>query len=226
MRSATSQVRRAGRGLIFALYGALRAVKLYPVENAAVQKALGDVTAQARGLIELAGELELRMSGEFIFVNETRLRLDLDNFASFSHLLALFRGAGIGSITLGSTVEAKDWLIFLSLLQSPSTDDPAARFDQLVEKLSGAGVSAFSLTVATDQHDDDLEKNEGAREAHVRAVRRRDAGPDDVGAHGCRREHQEDQARRAGHRRSNPERGDVAHRVDDVARLRRVHVHA
>ncbi len=37
-----SQVRRAGRELIFALYGALRAVKLYPVENAAVQKALDD----------------------------------------------------------------------------------------------------------------------------------------------------------------------------------------
>jgi hypothetical protein len=95
------QVRRAGRQMIFALYGALRAVKLYPVENAAVQKALGDVTAQARGVIELVGDLELRMSGEFIFVNETRLRLDLDNFASFSHLLALFRGSGIGSITLG-----------------------------------------------------------------------------------------------------------------------------
>jgi HD-GYP domain-containing protein (c-di-GMP phosphodiesterase class II) len=166
-----SQVRRAGRGLIFALYGALRAVKLYPVENAAVQKALGDVTAQARGLIELAGELELRMSGEFIFVNETRLRLDLDNFASFSHLLALFRGAGIGSITLGSSVEAKDWLIFLSLLQSPSTDDPSARFDQLVEKLSGAGVSVFSLTAATDQHDDDLEKNkERAKRTYAQSV--------------------------------------------------------
>ncbi len=119
----------------------------------------------------MAGELELRMSGEFIFVNETRLRLDLDNFASFSHLLALFRGAGIGSITLGSTVEAKDWLIFLSLLQSPSTDDPAARFDQLVEKLSGAGVSAFSLTAAMDQHDDDLEKNkERAKRTYAQSV--------------------------------------------------------
>ena len=166
-----AQVRRAGRVLIFALYGALRAVKLYPVENAAVQKALADVAAQARALIELAGELELRMSGEFIFVNETRLRLDLDNFASFSHLLSLFRGAGIGSITLGSNAEAKDWLIFLSLLQAPSTDDPSARFDQLIEKLSGAGVSAFSLTPPTDQHDDDLEKNkERAKRTYAQSV--------------------------------------------------------
>jgi HD-GYP domain-containing protein (c-di-GMP phosphodiesterase class II) len=165
-----AQVRRAGRQLIFALYGALRAVKLYPVENAAVQKALADVTTQARGLIELAGELELRMSGEFIFVNETRLRLDLDNFASFSHLLALFRGSGIGSITVGPNGE-KDWLIFLSLLQAPSTDDPSARFDQLVEKLSGAAISAFTLTPPADQHDDDLEKNkERAKRTYAQSV--------------------------------------------------------
>lgn len=166
-----SQVRRAGRQLTFALYGALRAVKLYPVENAAVQKALADVTAQAKGLIEAAGELELRMSGEFIFVNQTRLRLDLDNFASFSHLLALFRGSGIGSITLGATGGAKDWLIFLSLLQTPSADEPSARFDQLIEKLAGAGVSAFSLTPPTDHGDDDLEKaRERAKRTYAQSV--------------------------------------------------------
>jgi HD-GYP domain-containing protein (c-di-GMP phosphodiesterase class II) len=166
-----AQVRRAGRQLIFAAYGALRAVKLYPVENAAVQKALADVTAQAKSLFDLAGELELRMSGEFIFVNQTRLRLDLDNFASFSHLLALFRGSGIGSITLAPTVESKDWLIFLSLLQSPSSDDPGSRFDQLILKLSGAGVTAFTLIAQTEQHDDDLEKNkERAKRTYAQSV--------------------------------------------------------
>ena len=97
-------IRRAGRQLIFAMYGALRAVKLYPVENAAVQKALAELTAQSREVIDGEGELELRMSGEFIFVNQTRLRLDLDNFASFSHLLALFRAAGIGTMAVAEPV--------------------------------------------------------------------------------------------------------------------------
>lgn len=166
-----AQIRRAGRQLIFAVYGALRAVKLYPVENAAVQKALADVTSQARELLAAAGELELRMSGEFIFVNQTRLRLDLDNFASFSHLLALVRGAGIGAITIDPSVEAKDWLILLSLLQAPASDDPSGRFDQMVEKLAGAGVSAFGLTPPSDQGDDDLEKaKERAKRTYAQSV--------------------------------------------------------
>src|SRR5690349_20644612 len=117
-------VRRAGRQLIFSAYGALRAVKLYPPENAAVQKALDEVTNQSKELIASEEELELRMSGEFIFVNQTRLRLDLDNFASFSHLLSLFRASGIGRVTIASTVGSKDWLVFLSVLQAPGADDP------------------------------------------------------------------------------------------------------
>ncbi len=139
-------LRRAGRQLIFSAYGALRAVKLYPVENAAVQKALAELTAHSRELIGDEGELELRMSGEFIFINQTRLRLDLDNFASFSHLLALFRATGIGTLTVGEAVAAKDWLVFLSLLQAPGVDDPAERLNQLMEKLAGAAIKAFTIS--------------------------------------------------------------------------------
>jgi hypothetical protein len=106
--SADAHVRKVGRQLIFTAYGALRAVKLYPVENAAVQKALADLATQSKELVGSEGELELRMSGEFIFVNQTRLRLDLDNFASFSHLLALFRACGIGF--LDSILNGKGFL--------------------------------------------------------------------------------------------------------------------
>ena len=35
----------------------------------------------------LEADLEIRLAGDFIFVNATRLRLELDNYASFSHIL-------------------------------------------------------------------------------------------------------------------------------------------
>jgi len=143
--SGDSFIRRAGRQLIYTAYGALRAVKLYPVENAAVQKALAELTQHTKELIVGEGELELKMSGEFIFVNQTRLRLDLDNFASFSHLLALFRAAGIGSVSIAERVSPRDWLIFLSLIQAPGSDDPQERLDQVKEKLEAAGVQVFTL---------------------------------------------------------------------------------
>ena len=57
-----SYIRRAGRGLILGLYGALRSIKLYPVENPVVQKALDDLTAAAAEVLRQEGELELRVS--------------------------------------------------------------------------------------------------------------------------------------------------------------------
>jgi HD-GYP domain-containing protein (c-di-GMP phosphodiesterase class II) len=164
-------VRKAGRQLIFATYGALRAVKLYPVENAAVQKALADVAAHSKEMISSEGELELRMSGEFIFINQTRLRLDLDNFASFSHLLSLFRATGVGTVTIAEGVTAKDWLVFLSLIQAPGVDDPQERLSQLLAKLEGAGVMAFTLAPPAELGEGNKEKaKERAKRTYAQSV--------------------------------------------------------
>jgi HD-GYP domain-containing protein (c-di-GMP phosphodiesterase class II) len=169
--ASDSYVRRAGRQVIFAAYGALRAVKLYPVENAAVQKALAEVARESKELIASEHELELRMSGEFIFVNQTRLRLDLDNFASFSHLLALFRASGIGAVTVADSVTARDWLVFLSLLQAPGIDDPTERLIQLTAKLESAGVVAFKLAAPIETGETNREKaKERAKRTYAQSV--------------------------------------------------------
>ena len=86
-------IRRMGRLFIIALHGATRAIKLYPVENEAVKKALDDLTAVTTEILTREGEFELRVTSEFIFINQTRLRLDLDNYASFSHVLSVFPGS-------------------------------------------------------------------------------------------------------------------------------------
>jgi HD-GYP domain-containing protein (c-di-GMP phosphodiesterase class II) len=169
--ASESQIRKAGRQLIFSLYAALRAVKLYPVENAAVQKTLAEVATQSRELAGLEGDLELRMSGEFIFINQTRLRLDLDNFASFSHLLSLFRATGIGSVTIVPTIVAKDWLVFLSLLQAPGVDEPLERLEQLTGRLVAAGVTAFALAAPTEHGETNKEKaKERAKRTYAQSV--------------------------------------------------------
>jgi HD-GYP domain-containing protein (c-di-GMP phosphodiesterase class II) len=164
-------IRRAGRSFIIAVYGALRAIKLYPVENVAVQKALDEAASQARDLIAHEGELEVRVSGEFIFLNATRLRLDLDNYASFSHLLSLFRASGVGSLRIDALASSKDWLVLLSLLQSPGQDAPAERYQVLVGKLDSAGITAFHLGTPTDDESADRElAKERAKRTYSQSV--------------------------------------------------------
>ena len=91
-RGGDAFIRQRGRDFLFTLYGSLRALKLYPPENAVVQKSLVDLQQLGEHVFKREQELEVRASREFIFLNSTRLRLDLENYASFSRILAIFRG--------------------------------------------------------------------------------------------------------------------------------------
>ena len=147
-------IRRAGRSFVHALYGAVRAIKLYPVENAAVQKALAELNAVTTEIVEREVELEFRVAAEFLFVNSTRLRLDLDNYASFSHLLSLLRASGVGVLTGGAGLAARDWLVLLSQLQAPVGEGAPARLAHLRERLAAAGVTLFEVGAAGEAEED------------------------------------------------------------------------
>src|SRR5207237_6531590 len=135
-------LRHAGRDFLVVLYTAFRSLKLYPVENAQVQKALDDLAQSTQHLLNVEKELELRLQGEFIFVNSTRLRLDLDNYASFSHILGVLRQCGVGAGRIGEGVERKQLQIFVSLLLSYAAKEATPnKIFELSQKLSDAGVT-------------------------------------------------------------------------------------
>ena len=50
-------LRHAGRDFLVMLYTGLRSLKLYPIENAQVQKALDDLTASTKHLLDVEREL-------------------------------------------------------------------------------------------------------------------------------------------------------------------------
>ena len=111
--------------------------------------------------------MELRASNEFIFVNATRLRLDLDNYASFSHLLSVFRGSGIAVLRVHQRADAKQWLTLLSTLLAPTRESPNDRFPQVTGRLAQAGVTVFELGQSSDD-DSDSDYREKAKEVAKR----------------------------------------------------------
>ena len=149
--SDDARVRRSGKAFILAFYTALRAIRLYPMENAAVIRSAQELSALASELLSKEQELEIRVSGEFVFINTVRLRLDLDNYASFSHLLSLFRSLGIGSLHVHEAPSTRDWSRFLALLLLPSNDDPSDRFDALQAKLAEQQLAAFEIGPPTEE---------------------------------------------------------------------------
>ena len=163
--SGEGQLRQGGRALLLDFYTALRSLKLYPVENATVQKALNDLDATARGLLAYESDLEIRLAGDFIFVNATRLRLELDNYASFSQILAMLRAFEIGALRIRAS-DRREWQILLSLLLSISEQkQPEARFEELTERLGAAGVASLEIERVIHH---DVAETEQEREAAKR----------------------------------------------------------
>jgi HD-GYP domain-containing protein (c-di-GMP phosphodiesterase class II) len=139
------QIRHGGRALLLALYAALRSLKMYPLENATVQKSLDDLDAAATSLCKLEVDVEIRIAGDFLFVNSTRLRVELDNYASFSHVLTLLRAFEIGILHIRSGMERREWQIFLSLLLSISEKSTEERLEVLQERLQEVKVTHLEV---------------------------------------------------------------------------------
>jgi HD-GYP domain-containing protein (c-di-GMP phosphodiesterase class II) len=171
LQTTDAYLRGAGREFLTTLYTALRSLKMYPVENPVVQKALDDIAASATGIVAREQELELRLTGEFIFVNATRLRLDLDNYASFSHVLGVLREARVGVVRAGEGVERREWMSFLSLLQTVGSRPEANRFQDLVGRMHEAGIAHIGVEPELE-HDESDDEDQAAKEQAKRTYQR------------------------------------------------------
>ena len=165
-------LRHAGREFLVVLYTAFRSLKLYPLENNQVQKALDDLWATTKHLLEIEKELEVRLQGEFIFVNSTRLRLDLDNYASFSHILSVLRQCGIGAVRVDEGVDRKQLQQFVSLLLSYGAKEATPnKVHELGQKLADSGVTHIGVEAPLES-DEDVEDAERQKEAAKRTYAR------------------------------------------------------
>jgi hypothetical protein len=158
-------VRRIGRTWVVGFYVALRNLKMYPLENAVVQKALEELTNLSKELIKGDGECEFRLAGEFLFLNATRMKLDLDNYTSFSFILNRCRDAGLGVLRFHEGPSVRDWTVLLSFLVSPLGKVPSERFDNLSKRLADLNVNVFDIAPPVDSADDPEDEGEAKERA-------------------------------------------------------------
>ncbi|PYO90177.1 MAG: hypothetical protein DMD58_07510 [Gemmatimonadetes bacterium] len=169
-------LRHAGREFLVALHTTLRSLKLYPLENAQVQKALDDLVATSTNIVNAQGQLDVQVEAEFIFVNGTRLRLELNSFAFFSHVFGVFRHCGIGAIRIRELVGRPELQLLVGLLVSQvSRKADADTAVELGRKLQEAGVTGITVE-PRHAHDsvagapDETGRKEAAKRTYARSV--------------------------------------------------------
>jgi HD-GYP domain-containing protein (c-di-GMP phosphodiesterase class II) len=168
------QAQRAARAFVVSLHAAVRAIRLYPVENSAVQKAVADLIAATERVQAAEGQHQLSRAGDYLFINDTRVRLTLENYAAVANVLGLLREAGLGGFVVIDTLTPRAWIVLLAFLQSPPLEYPEEdRLEQLTTRLSQANVHCFELfapLAETAQGDVELDGKERARQTYVRSL--------------------------------------------------------
>jgi HD-GYP domain-containing protein (c-di-GMP phosphodiesterase class II) len=172
MSDSSPNYQDIGRRLLTAVFGALGALRLYPVENETVQQALTELHTLVAGVVDQEGSAEVRVVGDFFFLNETRLRLDLTNFATFGSFAKALGTHGIGAVEIVKGVERAEWAPFLSMLLRPAVDD--APFEGFMERFEQAPVEHIRLRPARDVDepgDEDEESLTAAKRTYAQSVK-------------------------------------------------------
>ncbi len=159
-----------GKKLLTALYGALSALRLYPVENETVQTALSELQGLMERVLAVDGVAEIRVVGDFFFLNETRLRLDLSNFATFGSFARALQDHGIGAVEVSAGVRREEWAPFLSLLLRPAAgEDP---YDAFMQRFVTAPIEHIDLRPVKDVEEpqEDEEALTAAKRTYAQSV--------------------------------------------------------
>jgi HD-GYP domain-containing protein (c-di-GMP phosphodiesterase class II) len=155
-------LQRRGRELLFAIAAALRSLQLYPLENQTVVKSLDELEEVTRELLATEEQVTIRFVGDFFFVNDLRLRMDLQSYATYGAVGRALQRHGIGQVEAFRGVEVREWTAFLALVNAePDREDG---FGAFLERLGRTAV--LHLAVGPDRESEpDLRDDEARRMA-------------------------------------------------------------
>jgi HD-GYP domain-containing protein (c-di-GMP phosphodiesterase class II) len=159
-----------GRKILSAFYSALRSLKFYPLENETVQQSLEELHVAVTGFLAREGIVELRVMGEFFFLNEVRLRLDLRNFSTFGSFARSLRAHGIGEVLVERGVQPQEWAPFLALVLRDPPEEKV--FESFQARLQATPVRQITARPEKETQPLDLDDEavEGAKRTYAYSV--------------------------------------------------------
>ena len=167
-------LRVRGRSFLLALYKVLRSIKLYPMGNAQVRGSLDELASSTSDILKVDGGLRVRISGEILYVNDVRLRLEVDNFASFGHVIRAFSQAGIGGLLVDTSPGQQEWKTFVAQLlhfePKADSEDRVERFRRLIRKRGVRHIRVEPPSQGDPELDDESARKLAAKRTYEQSV--------------------------------------------------------
>ena len=138
----------AGREIATLLQAASRSVRLYPASNPQVRRTVAEFTTAVRHIFDADERFELRIAGDFLFINDLRLRLERDETSAIEFVRSYLRDSGVEGVGLMAAATEDDWRSLFVMLNSPQGKQSGDRFLHLERRLAAASVQVFAIRPA------------------------------------------------------------------------------
>ena len=163
-----------GKGLVNQFSILLRTAQIHNVKNIAFEQVFEQFQRTLSNLQHQLGDLSLRVERDALFIGEMKLKMDIDTYANFTHVMEDLKSHQIGTIIFQESVKADELVKFIHLFatQTAKGDWVFAEFEQQLKRAGVLNVGIEELQ--KDEERESLEemtkdRKEMAKRAYAKA---------------------------------------------------------
>lgn len=132
---------RLGKRLVYQMHILLKTAHIHLAGNVAMTQPAERLVKTVLEIDEWHGEPVLRQDGDHLYLDDFRLKMDLEGYIGFTELMTEMRKRGVGSLRLDAAISAQEVTEFARVWATGS----AATLDELAELLRERGVTHVDL---------------------------------------------------------------------------------
>jgi len=166
---STDGTNQLGRHLIRDFYMVAKTAAMFELTNVITREAVETFLGTLRDLFGAESRVSLQMASDCVFVNETRLKVDFEGFASFKYVVEALKERDIGTIAFTREPTEDEFRVFLTLFVTNDARVENAR-EEIESGLAGAGVTCFALEELRDLPEHVVKTSESSPDERETAV--------------------------------------------------------
>lgn len=142
-------IRRSGPLLVNVIFSASKTLLLHDLNNNASRRALDDLLEVIEGFLELEDVLSLRVTADFVNVNDVRLNVDSQNFGPFRYIMDELKARDVEGIDFLKGVDQHEVGRFLKCFFQEVEKDKA--FSKITADLDSQSVQNIKIVQWVDR---------------------------------------------------------------------------
>ena len=156
------------KGIVNQMAAIIRTAQIHNPQNVAVLKSVDKLIDLLAVVFKEDSSASLELVGEYFYLNESRIKVSMDQLINFDYLVREYKKIGLGIITFTSDVKADDVQAFLkAYLASAFSDEP---FDELALAISGIPSITVAIPRVEKDEDQDVDIRKTVKATYFNAV--------------------------------------------------------